>query len=66
MNPITYVEFREFIALVDARAIRPDTAVFYRAGYLESMVRSMAEVVPGVAEYVRGRMTTLLDEQKGS
>jgi hypothetical protein len=66
MNPLTSVEFLEFIALVDARAIRPDTAVFYRAGYLESMVRSMAEVVPGVAEYVRGRMTTLVDEQKGS
>jgi hypothetical protein len=66
MNPITSDEFREFIALVDARAIRPDIAIYYRAGYLESMVRSMEEVVPGVAEYVRGRMTTLVAESKGS
>jgi hypothetical protein len=61
MNPthLTTEEMNKFCALVDQCSSRPDLAVFYRAGYLESMVQSMSETVPGVAEYVRERMETL-------
>lgn len=65
-STLTYDEVQQFLTLVDARSVRADLAVFYRAGYLESMVHSMSQEVPGVAEYVRQRMVVLAQKDESS
>ena len=52
-------EIEEFCRCVDHLASRPDLAVYYRAGYFGSMIATMSEQVPGVAEFVRNRMSTM-------